>query len=76
MNNHRLLTGLLAATLLSGGVCASGQSSQVMTIEDLFEIAETNSVASPILYCRGRSPAGNHRCPKRTTSGYQCLTLI
>lgn len=44
MNNHRLLTGLLAATLLSGGVCASGQSSQVMTIEDLFEIAETNSV--------------------------------
>ncbi|MDE5942409.1 MAG: TolC family protein [Muribaculaceae bacterium] len=43
MNNHRLLTGLLAATLLSGGVRAAGQSERVMTIEDLFEAAETGS---------------------------------
>lgn len=43
MNNHRLLTGLLAATLLSDGVCASDQNKQVLTIEELFEIAETNS---------------------------------
>ncbi|MDE6812718.1 MAG: TolC family protein [Duncaniella sp.] len=44
MNNHRLLTGLLVATLWSGGVRALGQTSRVMSIEDLFEIAETNSV--------------------------------
>lgn len=44
MNNHRLLTGLLFAALLSGGVCAVGQSPQVLTLEQLFEIAETNSV--------------------------------
>lgn len=43
MNNHRLLTGLLVATLWSGGVCAVGQTSRVMSIDDLFEIAETNS---------------------------------
>lgn len=43
MNNHRLLTGLLAAALWSGGMCAVGQTRQVFTIEDLFEIAETNS---------------------------------
>lgn len=43
MNNHRLLTGLLAAILLSGGVCAVGQTKQCLTIEKLFEIAESNS---------------------------------
>lgn len=43
MNNHRLLTGLLAAALWSGGVCAVGQTKQVFTIEDLFEVAEANS---------------------------------
>lgn len=44
MNNHRLLTGLFIATLWSGGMCAAAQSQEkVMTIEDLFEIAETNS---------------------------------
>lgn len=43
MNNHRLLTGLLAAALSSGAVCAVGPSRQVLTIEQLFEIAETNS---------------------------------
>lgn len=44
MNNHRLLTGLLSAALLSGGVCARGQNRQSLTIEQLFEIAEANSV--------------------------------
>lgn len=44
MNNHRLLTGLLFAALLSGGVCAVGQARQMLTLEQLFEIAETNSV--------------------------------
>lgn len=43
MNNRRLLAGLLGATLLSGGVCAVGKTRQVMTIEELFEIAETRS---------------------------------
>lgn len=43
MNNHRLLTGLLAAALLSGGMRALGQTRQILTIEELFEIAETNS---------------------------------
>lgn len=43
MNNHRLLTGLLIVILLSGGVCAAGQFRRVVTMEELFEIAETNS---------------------------------
>lgn len=41
MNNHRLLTELLAAILSSGGVCVNAQ--KVYSIEELFEIAETNS---------------------------------
>lgn len=44
MNNHRLLTGLFVTALLSGGVRAVGQSERTMTIEQLFEIAESNSV--------------------------------
>lgn len=44
MNNHRLLKGLLCATLLGGGVCSFAQTRQVLSIEDLFEIAEANSV--------------------------------
>lgn len=44
MNNPRLLTGLLAAILLSGGVCASGQTASVVTLEELFDAAEKNSV--------------------------------
>lgn len=44
MNNHRLLTGLLLAAFVSGEVCAVGQNRQVMTIENLFEVAEANSV--------------------------------
>lgn len=43
MNNHRLLTGLLVATLSGGAVRAVGQTAEVMPIETLFEIAETNS---------------------------------
>lgn len=43
MNNHRLLAGLLCAALLSDGLCAFGQTRRVMSIENLFEIAETNS---------------------------------
>lgn len=41
MNNLRLLTGLVSIALSSGGVCAYGQS--VITIEEIFECAETNS---------------------------------
>lgn len=44
MNNHRLLSGLAVATLLSVGVCASGQNSSVITLEQLFETAESNSL--------------------------------
>ncbi|MCM1520433.1 MAG: TolC family protein [Lachnoclostridium sp.] len=44
MNNLRLLTGLLTATLLSGAVCAAdGVTPMVVTPEELFEIAESNS---------------------------------
>ncbi|MDE6534599.1 MAG: TolC family protein [Muribaculaceae bacterium] len=42
MNNHRLLTGLLAGALLSGGVC-SAQSPRVLTLSELYESAEANS---------------------------------
>ncbi len=42
MNNHRLLTGLFAAILLSSEMCAFGQ--QVIPLEDLFLIAESHSV--------------------------------
>lgn len=41
MNNLRLLTGLLSIVLSSGGVCAYSQS--VITLEEIFESAETNS---------------------------------
>ncbi len=43
MNNQRLLTGLLSAALLVAGVCAHGQDSSVITLEQLFESAERNS---------------------------------
>lgn len=42
MNNLRLLTGLLSATLLSAGVCAYSQS-RVISLEEIFVSAETNS---------------------------------
>jgi len=44
MNNFQLLTGLFSVALSSGGVCAQGQSSSAITLEDIFEIAETKSV--------------------------------
>ena len=43
MNNHRLLTGLLVASLWSGVVCAVAANRRVVTMEELFRIAETNS---------------------------------
>lgn len=44
MNNLRLLTGFVVAALLSGGVCAFGQTiSSPVSLEELFEIAEQNS---------------------------------
>lgn len=42
MNNLRLLTGLLASALLSGGVCVA-QTRQTISLEELFESAEHNS---------------------------------
>lgn len=41
MNNLRLLTGLLSAALSSIGACVCGQS--VITLEEIFEVAETGS---------------------------------
>lgn len=43
MNNRRLLTGLLAAALSGIGMCICGQDRKIMTVEELFEIAESNS---------------------------------
>lgn len=43
MINHRLLSGLFVAALLSGGVCSFAQQKQVVTLEQLFESAEANS---------------------------------
>lgn len=44
MNNHGLLAGLLGVALLSAGVYADGKEQKVITLNELFEIAETNSV--------------------------------
>lgn len=41
MNNLRLLTGLLSVALLGGGTRGYGQS--VISLEEIYEIAETNS---------------------------------
>lgn len=41
MNNPRLLTGLLLMALSGGGACSYGQS--VITLEEIFELTETNS---------------------------------
>lgn len=43
MNNNRLLTGLLAATLLSGWSHAAQPAGQIYTLEQLFDIAEGRS---------------------------------
>lgn len=44
MNNLRLLTGLSAAILLTHGVWADESFQEVISLEKLFEIAETNSL--------------------------------
>lgn len=46
MNNHRLLTVLLAAALWSGAVCATTapRAARVLTMEEIFEVAEANSL--------------------------------
>lgn len=44
MNNQRLLTGLVTATLVGAGVCSFGQNSTEITLEQLFESAERNSL--------------------------------
>jgi len=44
MNNHRLLTGLLFTALLSGGVHATGGIPAVLSLEEIFDAAEANSV--------------------------------
>lgn len=44
MNNHRLLTGLFCVALCSSQVWAVGSSHRVVTLEQLFDIAESNSV--------------------------------
>lgn len=43
MNNHRLLSGLLVAIWLGTGTCVYAQPGQVMTIEEIFAVAENNS---------------------------------
>lgn len=44
MNNRRLLTRCLAALLLSVEVCAYAQNPTLITLDELFETAERNSV--------------------------------
>lgn len=44
MNNPGLLAGLIAVALLSGGLRAEDKIEKVISIEELFEIAEVNSV--------------------------------
>lgn len=44
MNNHRLLAGVLTAALCSGVVCADVQNQRIISLEELFEIAESNSL--------------------------------
>lgn len=44
MNNLRLLTGLLAVILSSVGACAVGMYATVITLDELFEVAEKNSI--------------------------------
>ncbi len=44
MNNSRLLTGLLAMALWSGGVCAAQNAAKLITLEEIFESAENAAV--------------------------------
>ncbi|MBJ2182909.1 MAG: TolC family protein [Muribaculaceae bacterium] len=43
MNNPRLLMGLLSAALMGSGVCAAGQNARVISLEEIFQSAETGS---------------------------------
>lgn len=43
MNNLRLLTGVLLAALVGDGMWVCAQTPEVLTLEELFEVAETNS---------------------------------
>ncbi len=44
MNNQRLLTGLFVAVLLSGGEWAVGRTPVMVTLDEVFQSAEINSV--------------------------------
>lgn len=44
MNNPRLLAVLAVSALLGGGVCAFGQNQRVVTLEELYQTAEQNSL--------------------------------
>ena len=44
MNNHRLLTGLLAAVLLGCGTPVGNAQRSVISLEEIFQSAEANSV--------------------------------
>lgn len=44
MNNHKLLTGLLSAALSGISTVAAAHTPPVITLEEIFAIAETNSV--------------------------------
>lgn len=69
MNNSQLLRGLLVVVLLRSGVCAVGQLPRVISLEEIFEIAETQSVqllpsfAAEIEAERGVSVARSGRLP-------------
>lgn len=57
MNNLRLLTGLLMTALCSGGAAAYGQG-QVMSIEEIFDIAEARSAQlRPVFRAVGGRPS-------------------
>lgn len=66
MNNLRLLAGLLCAALAGGGVC---RGQDVLTLEQLFECAETNSAymrpsfSDELEAERGVSEARSRRLP-------------
>lgn len=70
MNNHRLLTGLLVATLSGYGVCASGHDRKVMTLDELYRIAETHStqlrpsLTSEEVAAKETEIARSHRLPE------------
>ncbi|MBD5345895.1 MAG: TolC family protein [Bacteroides sp.] len=44
MNNSRLLIGMLAASLLSGGVCAYASTPRIVSLDEIFNAAEKGSV--------------------------------